>query len=347
MKNSLLAILRCVDCSHGQFNSVINASDGDNILEGTLDCRKCRRTYTISKGIIVLLPNKIMIGSQEFDGKKANKNSHENSMELKLQEVDYYDVNISPLPEEEQNIFYGTGWSLRRCQRHSDMYNYYLNSIRNDIEPMISGKTVLNLGCGAGQESEYFTRICNADVIGLDISQRSIEAAVKRSNIFNYSILFNGVVGDMENLPFQDKSIDVCLTHTSLHHATDAFKVIDEMARVSKDGFIISSESINSLSIKIALLLGFTETHEEHESGNKVWRITKKEFKESLNKMGFSDIFLKSHWLDGSMKVRWGKICGRSVRPVTSFLESEFLLRLQNKVLGSIGNSIFIKVKLH
>ena len=102
----------------------------------------------------------------------------------------------------------------------------------------------------------------------------------------------------------------------------------------------------DSLSIKVALLLGFTETHEEHESGNEVFRITKKEFKERLNKMGFSDPLIKTHWLNGSMKVRWGTIWGRSIRPVTSYLESEFLLRLQNKVLGRIGNSIFIRVKL-
>ena len=41
MKRLLLSKLQCVDCSHTQFNSVIDASDGDNIFEGTLDCGYC------------------------------------------------------------------------------------------------------------------------------------------------------------------------------------------------------------------------------------------------------------------------------------------------------------------
>ncbi len=346
MKNTVLSKLRCVDCFHDQLNIDVIRSNGGDIREGIIKCGNCLRTYTISKGIAVLLPFKVTQACQESNKNITNENPLENALFMKSKEINYYDVHISPLPDEEQNIFYGTGWSLRRCQRHTDMYNYYLNSIRNDIKPMISEKTVLNIGCGAGQESEFLARVCGANIIGLDISQGSIEAAVKRSNIFNYSDLFDGIVGDMENLPFQDKSIDVCLTHTSLHHATDPFKVIDEMARVSRDGFVISSESIKSVSIKLALMLGFTEEFEDNESGNKVWRITKKEFQESLNKMGFSDVLIKTHWLNTSMKVRWGKIWGRPIRPITSFLESEFMLRLQDMILRVIGNSIFIRVKL-
>ena len=346
MKNTVLSKLRCVDCFHDQLNIDYIRSNGGDIREGNLKCGNCGRTYTIVNGIGTLLPLSV---SQIYGASNSNKmfeNYKHVDLSLKKNEIDYYDTHISPQPDEEQNIFYGTGRSLRRCKRHTDMYNYYLNSICDDIEPMISGKTVLNIGCGAGQESEFLARVCGANIIGLDISQGSIEAAVERSNIFNYSKLFDGIVGDMENLPFQDKSIDVCLTHTSLHHATDPFKVIDEMARVSRDGFVISSESIKSVSIKLALMLGFTEEFEDNESGNKVWRITKKEFQESLNKMGFSDVLIKTHWLNTSMKVRWGKIWGRPIRPITSFLESEFMLRLQDMILRVIGNSIFIRVKL-
>jgi SAM-dependent methyltransferase len=329
MKVALVHHLRCVDCMCNEIFMTNKEGDSSEVLQGSLECGQCHRIFPIAHGIANLLPTHVL--------RKAETGNSQ-----KLAEIQYYNDHISPKPDEEQNLNYGLGWSLKRATKHTDMYNYYLNRICRNISLPLNGKLLLDVGCGAGQEAEFFAKKSRAQVVGLDIALGTVDAATRRSFCFGYRSLFDGIVGDMECMPFRDKSIDICLTHTSLHHATNPFKALSEMARVAKDGIIIASESVRSLSIRIALLLGLTSEYEKDESGNRVWRPCKRELWEDLRKLGARQIKMSQNWHNTNGRIRWGKIAGRSVRPVTSFLESEFMLRLQDRILGPIGNLIFV-----
>lgn len=332
MKVELVRRLRCVDCGCCEISLTVEEGNGTEVHEGSLECGCCHRTYPITNGLAILLPTNVLRNNEAKGSLKSN-------------EMQYYSEHFSPKPEEEQNLDYGLGWSLRRPTLHTDMYQYYMNYIRPYIDLPLEGKVLLDVGCGSGKEAEFLARICRAQVVGLDVAIGAVYAALKRSVNFDYWPLFDGIVGDMECMPFQDKSVDICLTHGSLHHATNPFQVLSEMARTSKDGIIITFESVDSISIRIALVLGLTSEYEANASGNRVWRPSKRELRTYLQRLGLREITMRQSWLNTSSAVRWGKIAGRLIRPVTSFLECEFLLRLQDAILGPIGNTIFIMAK--
>ncbi|MBI2474185.1 MAG: methyltransferase domain-containing protein [Candidatus Taylorbacteria bacterium] len=96
----------------------------------------------------------------------------------------------------------------------------------------LSGKEVLEVGCGEGTRSQDIARACKF-LYGIDPSESDIAAARER-NIPN--TLFNQ--GSAENLVFDDNSIDVVIFTLSFHHVPKALmrQSIDEVLRVLRPG---------------------------------------------------------------------------------------------------------------
>ncbi|WP_457623519.1 methyltransferase domain-containing protein [Persephonella sp.] len=92
-----------------------------------------------------------------------------------------------------------------------------------DFAGDLKGK-ILDLGCGTG----FLDRFSHwENVVGLDISEDMV-LFFKRFSSF-------GLVGDMEKLPFKDKSFDNAVSNFSLHW-TDLGKTFFEVNRVLKRG---------------------------------------------------------------------------------------------------------------
>ena len=79
-------------------------------------------------------------------------------------------------------------------------------------------KNLLDCGCGTG-------------ATGIDITPKMIEAA-KAKNLERV----DWVVGDCENLPFDDNSFDVVICTNSFHHYPNPQKFFDSVFRVLKSG---------------------------------------------------------------------------------------------------------------
>lgn len=68
----------------------------------------------------------------------------------------------------------------------------------------------------------------------LDLAEKHLELAQKRFALYGYAAEF--VLGDTENLPFDDMSFDGVFSNGVLHHTPDTQKAIDEVHRVLKSG---------------------------------------------------------------------------------------------------------------
>ena len=111
------------------------------------------------------------------------------------------------------------------------------------LPPASNGGKLLEVGCGTGHWSRYFSSR-GFEVTGVDISERMI-AAAQRKNIAGGTF----EVADAERLPFADETFDVAGAITTLEFVGDSARAVAEMARcVKKMGGTLIVGALNSLS---------------------------------------------------------------------------------------------------
>jgi ubiquinone/menaquinone biosynthesis C-methylase UbiE len=97
----------------------------------------------------------------------------------------------------------------------------------------LQGKKILDLGCGAGENSVYFATK-GADCIAADCSQGMVDVALELAAKNQVSI--SGKAIDAMEMDFPDNYFDVVYAANLLHHLTDPQQAIREMHRVLKPG---------------------------------------------------------------------------------------------------------------
>jgi ubiquinone/menaquinone biosynthesis C-methylase UbiE len=97
----------------------------------------------------------------------------------------------------------------------------------------LSGKRVLEVGCGHGGGASYLVRTLGpAAYTGLDLNADGIAFCRERHNLPGLEFL----AGDAENLPFPDQSFDAVINVESSHCYLDFPHFLTEVARVLRPG---------------------------------------------------------------------------------------------------------------
>lgn len=97
----------------------------------------------------------------------------------------------------------------------------------------VRGKTLLDLGCGAGENSVYFAKL-GAHCIASDYSPGMVEVALKLAESNGVSI--EGRVINAMAIDYPDNSFDIVYAANLLHHIPDPEQTIREIHRVLKPG---------------------------------------------------------------------------------------------------------------
>lgn len=122
-----------------------------------------------------------------------------------------------------------------RAYAHKMQYESVLSYVRPGVK-------VLDAGCGDGVLSLMMARK-GAAVTGVDLSSPNIESALRRakeSGITNTSF----IVGDVENLPFEDSSFDLVVSSHVLEHVPDFDKGLREVMRVARKRAIVAIPTV-------------------------------------------------------------------------------------------------------
>ncbi len=100
----------------------------------------------------------------------------------------------------------------------------------------VSGKRVLDAGCGVGWGSAILLEAGAAEVVGLDLDPEAIANARARVPRAEFT------VGDLLQLPFTDDRYDVVVCFEALEHTGDTNRTLDELSRVlTPDGLLLVS----------------------------------------------------------------------------------------------------------
>jgi len=132
------------------------------------------------------------------------------------------------------------GWYASRRGAMYDRLEKEL--IANFLPAGAEGKTLLEIGCGTGHWSRFFSQR-GFKVTGLDISETMINTARQKS-ISNVSFL----MADGHFLPFQDSAFDLTAAMTTLEFVRDADVVLKEMIRCTRKPGRILLGMLNRLS---------------------------------------------------------------------------------------------------
>lgn len=96
----------------------------------------------------------------------------------------------------------------------------------------ISGKRILDAGCGTGTASVYFARNGALSVAGVDISEKSLAVGRKWKGVYGLDNL-SFESADITALPFPDGSFDAVFSCGAIPYVRDVFGAIDEFVRVA------------------------------------------------------------------------------------------------------------------
>ncbi|MBA2681772.1 MAG: methyltransferase domain-containing protein [Ktedonobacteraceae bacterium] len=98
------------------------------------------------------------------------------------------------------------------------------------------GATVLDVGCGAGQDAQDLAQVVGpgGQVVGIDSSETMLEEA--RAHAASLQLPVEYILADAAQLPFADASFDGCQAARVLGHLQDPGRAISEMVRVVKPG---------------------------------------------------------------------------------------------------------------
>jgi SAM-dependent methyltransferase len=108
-----------------------------------------------------------------------------------------------------------------------------------------NGETVLDLGSGAGNDAFVARQLVGqaGHIIGLDMTPAMIKKANENKQKLGYdNITF--VLGDIENMPLKDQSVDVVISNCVMNLVPDKEKGYSEVYRVMKPGGRFSMSDI-------------------------------------------------------------------------------------------------------
>lgn len=113
---------------------------------------------------------------------------------------------------------------LRKIEPLSPDDNFYRFASRSrtmtgmgEFLGALSGKQVLEYGCGLGQLSVLLAK-CGAEVTAFDLSPVSVEVTRRRAAINGVADRITAIVAAGETLPFADETFDIVVGKAVLHH---------------------------------------------------------------------------------------------------------------------------------
>lgn len=136
---------------------------------------------------------------------------------------------------------------------------HYLNKIRLNYiikySNGLSGKTVLDIGCGGGILSESMAQ-AGAQVIGLDISSKSL--AIAKTHALSQKLIIHYILETIEEHALKHTSYyDIVTCMELLEHVPDPKSIIHACSSVSKiDGSVFFSTINRTLKSLLFIIIG-------------------------------------------------------------------------------------------
>ena len=117
---------------------------------------------------------------------------------------------------------------------------YALTKRTAELCNLNEGMLVLDVSSGRGTQTLFYAQNFGVIATGLDISEEMVRTATARAISSGMSDKVKFVLGDSQNLPFEDNLFDVVINECAVGIPDDSQTVLNEMVRVVKPGGAIA-----------------------------------------------------------------------------------------------------------
>lgn len=317
--------VRSTDASHEfSIDKVLVCPSCRGILSmdrSSMTCDSCGRTYPITDGIPILLPQTADSAHDDV----RDQGHHGGADVHKTTQAGHFDGVVT----EE--------FEITRPHGTPRFYRFLLlEKFRRATEPLgvrIDGSSALTVCGGSGMDAEFLAR-AGATVVSSDISLGAARRTRERAHRSGLNI--TPVVADAEHLPFADAAFDLVYVHDGLHHLEQPTIGLREMARVARR-WVSVSEPTRALATSMAIRAGFAL--EREDAGNAVIRLTPAEVIRALRSAGYSPLVAE----------RYAMYYRHEPGPVLRALSSRWTFplarlawRFGNGLIGRAGNKMVV-----
>lgn len=140
----------------------------------------------------------------------------------------HYEENMETKKEQSKKAFNQQALTYDQDIKGSHARKLYPHMLQQIIH--ITGTNVLDLGCGTAElMSQVLSEDDNRKIIGINLPENMLTIAKQKIGTKAQFVL-----GDCEDLPFQDNSFDLVYCNDSFHHYPHPQTVMAEVYRVLK-----------------------------------------------------------------------------------------------------------------
>ncbi len=222
----------------------------------------------------------------------------------------------------------------RGAKFYSFLMHYKVGTALSLVGRDLAGARVLCVCAGSGMDAELLLQH-GSKVVCLDVSSGALLRARERAQRFGLDYAL--VTGDAECLPFPEHSFDYVFVHDGLHHLTDPEGAIAEMARVGRQGVIIT-EPADVLLTGLLIRLGLIDRVEE--AGNHVFRFPPARLTPLFRRLGLPEVRSRRYLVKYPHKP--GIFFKLLDLPLIYHLAKSFFLLFGAFLFGRFGNKLAI-----
>jgi len=236
MREQLLESLICPGCGSGDWELL--GSDHDaagTVHSGELVCLSCRSRYTISEGILDLMPDP----SEPVLRERAGWGRFLEGASEELREE-----WILSLPRVDASVT-SKASNIAHWKRQADNFDRLVELLK-----LSGGEKALEIGAGRCWASAYLARQ-GCQVVGLDVVRDKRAGGLATGSIYLQHGMpyFSRLLASMELLPFRQATFDLVLSVASIHHSPHLDGVVGQCARVLRPGGHLAVTSEPCISV--------------------------------------------------------------------------------------------------
>ncbi len=125
-------------------------------------------------------------------------------------------------------------YAMWQYEKGQDTIKFYLDRYTED--EMFRGKTVLDVGCGAGGKTMFYASKGVKEIVGMDIVPYYKEEAEALAKELGFAGVFRFVTGDAAESGFPDDTFDTVVMNDAMEHVDRPEAVLAEIRRILKPG---------------------------------------------------------------------------------------------------------------